>query len=153
VSFIIGPADLADAGELWTLQRAAFVDEARQLRNPLIPPLDETLEEVRIAFTEVTFLKVVDGTRIIGGGRLRNDGEAGWIERIAIAPDQQGRGIGSALLTALEAAARPNTRRFELFTAAPRSQNVAFYLRHGYSEVERIGHEAGVEIVHFAKPR
>jgi GNAT superfamily N-acetyltransferase len=153
VSLTIEPARDRDAGELWTLQRAAFVEEARELSNPFIPPLNETLAELRAAFSEVTFLKVVDGSRIVAAGRLRVRDDAGWIERIAVAPDQQGRGIGSALLPALEAEAPDAVEHFELYTAALRSLNLAFYERHGYVEAERIQDPSGVAVVHFTKRR
>jgi GNAT superfamily N-acetyltransferase len=153
VSFTIEHAGESDAGELWTLQRAAFVDEARELSNPFIPPLNETLDQLRAAFSEVAFLKVVEGNRIVGAGRLRLRDDAAWIERVVVAPDQQGRGIGSALMVALEAQASPATRRFELYTAALRTLNVAFYHRHGYIEAERIRDSSGVAVVHFAKQR
>jgi GNAT superfamily N-acetyltransferase len=153
VTATIGPADDSDAGELWTLQRAAFVDEARELANPFIPPLNETFDQLRAALSEVTFLKAVDGTRIVGAGRLRVGDTAAWIERLAVAPDQQGRGIGSALMIALEARAPVDTTRFELYTAQLRSMNVEFYRRHGYAEIERIHDSSGVAVVHFAKQR
>jgi len=153
VSLTIETASDGDAGELWTLQRAAFVDEARELSNPFIPPLNETLVELRSQFSQVAFLKVVDGSRIVAVGRLRVRDDAGWIERIAVAPDQQGRGIGSALLTALEAEATDAVVHFELHTAALRSLNLAFYQRHGYVELERIQDPSGVAVVHFTKRR
>jgi GNAT superfamily N-acetyltransferase len=151
VTLAIAPVDMRDAGELWTLQRAAFVDEARDLSNPFIPPLNETLEQLRAAMSEVAFLKVMDGTRIVGAGRLRMRDGAAWIERLVVAPDQQGRGIGSALVAALEAAAPATARRIELHTAAQRPMNVAFYQRHGYVEQARVQDSSGVTVVHFAK--
>ena len=153
MSYLIEPATDADAGELWTLQRAAFVDEARELSNPFIPPLNETLHQLRVALSEVVFLKAVDGARIIGAGRLRVRDAVGWIERLTVAPDQQGRGLGSAMMVALEAQAPAEVRRFELFTAEMRSLNITFYGRHGYAEVERIADPSGVAVVHFAKIR
>jgi GNAT superfamily N-acetyltransferase len=153
VGFTIDRAADADAGELWTLQRAAFLDEARELANPFIPPLNETLVQLRAALGEVRFLKAVDGHRIVGAGRLRVRDDAAWVERLAVAPDRQGEGIGSALIDALEAEAPPTARRFELHTAAVRSLNIAFYRRHGYVEVGRILDPSGVTVVHFTKTR
>ena len=153
VAMTIEDAGPDDAGELWTLQRAGFVDEARELANPFIPPLNETLDELRASFAQVVFLKAVDGARIVGAGRLRLRGETAWIERLVIAPDLQGRGIGSMLMDSLEARATPSTVRFELHTAAVRSLNIAFYQRHGYVEAGRIHDPSGVTVVHFVKQR
>lgn len=40
-------ADVADAGELLTLQRAAYVSEARIYGGPELPPLVQSLDERR----------------------------------------------------------------------------------------------------------
>lgn len=45
----ISPADDGDAGELLTLQRAAFVTEAQVYGDPRLPALTETLDELRAA--------------------------------------------------------------------------------------------------------
>ena len=42
----IRPIADADAGELLTLRRAAFVTEAQQYDDPHIPPLTQTLDEL-----------------------------------------------------------------------------------------------------------
>ena len=39
----IRPVTLEEAGELFTLRRAAFVTEAQQYDDPHIPPLTQTL--------------------------------------------------------------------------------------------------------------
>ena len=153
MSLTIAVATEADAGELFTVQRAAFVDEAREFGTPFIPPLNETLDELRAAFGAVTFCKAMDGTRVIGGGRLRINQHVGWIERLAIAPDCQGRGVGSAIMHALEAGAPASVTRFDLHTAAARTLNLAFYRRHGFHEVEQIIDPTGIVVVHFSKDR
>ena len=64
--------------------------------------------------------------------RLYND----WtipclIGRLVVAPELQGRGIGSSLLKALEAQF-PQARVFELFTGSKSEGNIRLYRRHGY---------------------
>ncbi len=142
----------ADAGEMWVVQRAAFLDEAFDLDNITIPPLNETLGQVRQAMTETTMVKAVAGTRIVGAGRLRQRNGVGWIERVAVAPDMQGHGVGSRLLAAIEQQIDADATRWELYTVAARSGNVAFYRRHGYSEIERLV-DRGIELVHYGKSR
>jgi ribosomal protein S18 acetylase RimI-like enzyme len=148
---VIAPAVEADSGELWTLQRGAFVEEALVLGHPRIPPLLETLDELRIAVSETDFLKATIGTRIIGTGRLGVVDGVAWIHRLAIAPDMQGMGIGSKVLRALEALVPPDISRVELHTAEVRSENLAFYVRHGYTEVALVEETIGVVVVHFGK--
>ncbi|MER6582469.1 hypothetical protein ABT267_42790, partial [Nonomuraea sp. NPDC001023] len=47
----------ADAGEILTLQRAAYVSEAQLYGDPYIPPLVESLEQVRKAVETGVVLK------------------------------------------------------------------------------------------------
>ena len=70
---ILGPGD---AGEILTLQRAAYVGEA-MLYDQFLPPLHETLDEVRAALAsdEVTVLGIRDAGRLIGTARIKADGD------------------------------------------------------------------------------
>lgn len=46
---VIRPALIGDAGEILTVQRAAFVAEAQSHGDPWLPPLTETLDAVAAA--------------------------------------------------------------------------------------------------------
>ena len=86
-----------DAGEVLTLQRAAYVGEA-MLYDQFLPPLFETLDEVAdVLASDVTVLGLRDGPRLIGTVRIKPDGE---IARLAVAPDRQHEGLGTRLLAA-----------------------------------------------------
>jgi ribosomal protein S18 acetylase RimI-like enzyme len=135
---IIADADPADAGELLTVQRAAYLSEAQLHETFALPPLTETLDEIRAAIASVTVLKAVSGTRIVGAVRGRADGDTCHIGRLAVAPDLQGNGIGTALVRAIEARF-PQVRRFELFTGPRSEANVRLYRRLGYVELPRQG--------------
>jgi GNAT superfamily N-acetyltransferase len=162
-----------DAGELLTLQRAAFVSEAQQYGDPLLPPLREGADQVRSAVADrrCTYLVVeatVDGRhgragRLLGSAQLwvdpgpsagRPDGPsgasllAGQVSRVVVVPDLHGSGLGSVLLAALHAAAEADGRlhRLELFTGADSVRNLAFYRRHGYHEAEVRHDDRGVRL-------
>jgi len=47
LSIVVADATVADAGELLTLQRAAYLSEGELHGDFRIPPLVETLEEVQ----------------------------------------------------------------------------------------------------------
>ena len=130
----IRPASDADSGEVLTLLRAAFVTEAQLHDDPHLPPLTETLDEVRAAVATGHLLIAVEGTRIVGTARgLPREGT--WhVARIAVAPDRQGAGLGSALLAAVEAAAPPEFEHFTISTGPKSVRNVALYERHGYQQ-------------------
>ncbi len=147
---MIGPEH---AGEVLTVQRAAFVAEARLYRTTEIPPLVETLDQLRHELVTTVTIGAWLGSRLVGAARLTLDGPIGWISRVAVAPDQQGQGIGSGLLDALEAAASSEVQRFQLAAGARSTDNLAMYVRRGYREVSRLVDTAGVELVVMGKDR
>ncbi|MEU8043812.1 GNAT family N-acetyltransferase [Micromonospora echinofusca] len=132
----IAPADVADAGEILTVQRAAFLTEAQHYADPFLPPLTETLDEVRAALAgPATVLTARLGDRLVGSVRAHVDGDTAHVGRLSVAPDQQGRGVGGRLLRAVEAVCAARVRRFALRTGADSAQNLRLYQRHGYRVV------------------
>ncbi|GAB3080366.1 GNAT family N-acetyltransferase [Micromonospora schwarzwaldensis] len=140
----IAPAVVADAGEILTVQRAAYLVEAQRYRDVFLPPLTETLDEVRAALAgPVVVLAARRGTRLVGSVRARLDGDTAHVGRLAVAPDQQGRGIGGRLLTAVEHACAGRVARFALFTGAESADNLSLYARRGYRVVAHRPDENG----------
>jgi len=129
-------AESADAGEVLTVLRAAFVTEAQLHDDPHMDPLTESLDQVRDAINAGTLLVATEGTRIVGTARGAERAAGVWhVSRIAIVPDQQGRGIGSALLVAAEAAAPDHIEQFHIATGPKSVRNIALYERHGYRQI------------------
>jgi GNAT superfamily N-acetyltransferase len=147
---VVGPDH---AGEVLTVQRAAFVGEARLYGTAEIPPLVETLDQLRHELATTVTMGAWLGSRLVGAARLTLDGPIGWISRVAVAPDLQGQGIGTGLLATLEAAAPPQVRRFQLAAGHRSSDTMAMYERRGYREVSRRVDAAGVELVVMGKDR
>ncbi|MCG5212494.1 GNAT family N-acetyltransferase [Streptosporangium soli] len=142
----------ADAGEILTLQRAAYVTEAQLYGDPFIPPLVESVDQIRKIIGDGTVLKAVEGGRIIGSVRGRLAGATCLVGRLVVAPDAQGRGVGGALLAALhddlaEAAV------FDLFTGHLSDGNLRLYRRHGYRETGRERVHDHLTLVHLRKER
>lgn len=141
-----------DAGEVMTLQRAAFVSEAQIYGSADMPPLTQTLDEVRWELRENLGCVALAAGRMVGALRARIDGELLLIGRIAIAPDMQGHGIGSRLLDAVEArGASAGAREAELFTGSLSEANIRLYERQGYREMERIEEGDGTAQVFLRK--
>lgn len=141
-----------DAGEVLTLQRAAFVSEALIYDSVHMPPLTQTLEEVEAELRENLGCVALVGTRIVGAARAVRDGDLLLIGRIAIAPDQQGQGIGSTLLEAVEARGREaGAIEAELFTGSLSEANLRLYERVGYVESERVDTGDGIEQIFLRK--
>jgi ribosomal protein S18 acetylase RimI-like enzyme len=132
-----------DAGEVLTLQRAAYVGEA-MIYDQFLPPLFETLDEVKdVLASDIAVLGIRDRGRLIGTVRIKPDGE---IARLAVAPDRQHEGLGTRLLEA--AIAHGGTW---LFTGDRSEANLRLYRRHGFEETRREP-VPGHELVYLTRP-
>ncbi len=149
---VVRPITPVDAGEVLTLQRAAFVQEALIYGTPHMPPLTQTLEEVEAELQQNDGCVAHLGPRMVGAVRARRDGDLLLIGRLAIAPDMQGRGIGSRLLAAVEGAAREaGAVEAELFTGSLSEANLRLYERECYVETERVDGDDGIQQVFLRK--
>ncbi|GAB3409367.1 GNAT family N-acetyltransferase [Schumannella luteola] len=146
---VAAPLGVADAGELLTLQRAAYATEAQLYGDPSLPALTQTLDELVDELRSVSALGIRAGGRLIGAVRWRVDGDVAEIGRLVIAPDQQGRGLGTRLLRAAEEAS--GARTFELFTGHLSVANIRLYEREGYAKSRREALRDGVELVFLRK--
>ncbi len=130
----IRPVAEQDAGELLTLRRAAFVTEAQIIGDPNIPPLTQTLDELRedLARPDVVTLGAWAGPRLIASIRVLTEGTRATLGRFAVAPDVQGRGIGTRLLDEIVTHLAEGTTEVWIFTSRDSLQNIAMYQKRGY---------------------
>ncbi|WP_394367723.1 GNAT family N-acetyltransferase [Nonomuraea phyllanthi] len=143
-------ARAADAGEILTVQRAAYVSEAQLYGDPYIPPLVESLEQVRKIIESAVMLKALDAGRVVGAVRGQVSGTTCLVGRLVVAPDHQGRGIGTALLAALHEAV-PEARAFDLFTGHLSEANLRLYRRLGYRETRRERMDDHLTLIHLRR--
>jgi ribosomal protein S18 acetylase RimI-like enzyme len=149
---VIEPARAGDEGEILTVQRAAYVSEAQRYDDPHIPPLTEPLDSVAAAVAAGQVIVARSGARLVGAVRGVVDGSVCHVGRLVVAPDQQRRGIGSALLAAVEAAHAGTVGEFALFTGADSAANLRLYERFGYRVVWTEPVTADWGLVHLSKP-
>lgn len=154
--FEIHPATVADAGELFTLQRAAYVDEAQAYGDPFILALTEGLSRIEglLASDEALVLKAVVGHRVVGSVRAGITETTGVVGRLVVAPDMRGRGIARALLSRVEDDLRerhPRLAALTLFTGAQSPDNQRLYRRLGYAETHRERVADHLVMVHMRK--
>ena len=145
----------ADAGELFTLQRACWVQEQQANPGVAIPALEETLGDLRAWLATDTVLVARAAGRRVGAVRARlharADGDVWDIGRLMVAPDLQGRGLGRALLERIEGRAPETAVGFELFTGSGSARNQRMYKKAGYRLHGE--HEPGVVVLTKRRPR
>jgi len=133
---IIERAETADAPEILALQKLAFLSEAQLYQDYLIPPLTQTLEELVESFSRNVVLKAVEQGTIVGSVHGRLSKGRCPIGRLMVHPGQQGRGIGSRLMEAIERSF-PEAESYRLFTGEKSLGNIRLYERLGYRTYER----------------
>jgi ribosomal protein S18 acetylase RimI-like enzyme len=143
-----------DAGEILTVQRAAYVTEAQLYGDPFLAPLVEPLEQVRALFDDpdTVVLKAVEGSRLVGAVRAKVREGTCLVGRLVVAPDRQGRGVGAALMTAVEAEMAGRATALVLFTGHLSAANLRLYRRLGYTEFRRERVSDHLVLVHLRKP-
>jgi len=146
------PADISDAAEILELQKLAYQSEAVLYDDWSIPPLTQTLDEIKKEFDEMTFLKICDSGRLIGSVRASIHEGTCNIGRLMVHPEFQHKGIGTRLLLAIETEF-PYARRYELFTGSRSEGNIRLYERLDYRIFHADRLSPQVELVFMEKLR
>ncbi|MGI5202665.1 GNAT family N-acetyltransferase [Spirillospora sp. CA-108201] len=149
---VIERAAPADAGEMMTVQRAAYVAEAQLYGDPFISPLVESVEQLRkVLAGDAVAMKAVLGGRLVGAVRAQFSDRTCLVGRLVVVPDLQRRGIGRRLLTELEGEIAGRAAACVLFTGHLSEANLRLYRRLGYSETHRERVAAHLTLVHMRK--
>ena len=148
--YTISPATLEDAPTMLDLQQRAFAEEGRRSGSMDIRPLTEPLDTVIEHVQRQTALVARDNGKIIGTIRGIVEGRVCTVRALAVDPANQGQGIGSALLNALERSL-PDVEQFDLTTNTVMERNVPFYERHGYRVTELTRHSELVTLAQMTK--
>jgi len=114
------------AGEVLTLQRAAYVTEAQAQahRDVDLPPLRLLLSALTAALSAQEVLTAGwrdEAGRLVAAVRVRVRRSApavAEVGRLTVVPDRQGHGLGSSLLTAVERQLPANVTDLRLFTVS-----------------------------------
>ena len=139
-----------DAGEVLTLQRAAYASEAQIYHDPFLPALTQTLAEVQSELAGPA-LGLRHGARLVGAVRWIVEDAVAKIGRLTVVPDLQGHGIGTRLLRAAEVISGVGS--FELFTGHRSAANIRLYEREGYHVTRREPLHKGVDLIFMSKSR
>lgn len=124
-------AELEDAAEILKLQKSTFAMEAKINDDCSIKPLNENAEDIEKAFEKQSYIKIVDGGRIIGSARGYIENGTCYIGRVIVDEQYQNMGLGTRLMKTIEEIFN-NADRYELFTGKKSSKNIYFYEKLGY---------------------
>lgn len=133
---------VSDAKELenvFEIRNRVFVEEQG---------VDPAVERDEFDKDGLHFLATWQGTPV-GAGRLVILGGRGRIGRLCVLPRYRGRGIGQALMRAIEAEARK--QRLQALYLHAQCHAVQFYLRLGYQAVGDEFWEAGIKHIEMEK--
>jgi ribosomal protein S18 acetylase RimI-like enzyme len=87
---------------------------------------------------ELFFVAVLEGT-VVGTAMGGYDGHRGWLYKLAVLPDIQGRGIGRALVLRVVAELKARgCPKMNLQVMASNAKVIAFYEKLGFAVEERI---------------
>lgn len=145
-------AELSDLEDILKLQKIAYLSEAEIYDDFEIPPLKQTLKELEKDFELSKIFVTRESDEIIGSINLRIIDGTGYITRLVVHPNYQGKGIGSRLLKYAEEV-YPEVCKIELFTGHKSLRNLKLYNKHGYKEVDRKKIHENLTEIYFQKDK
>lgn len=141
----------SDLKTVLCLQKAAFMEVARQMDNYNLPPLLQTIQDIRNDFETCTILKYTTlDNQIIGSvrGHIYDDNIC-YIGKLIVHPDFQNQGIGKVLMREIEKYF-PSCRKFMLFTGEETPNTLHLYGKVGYHVIYKKEID-GVNLIYMEK--
>lgn len=145
-------AELKDAKEILELQKLAYQSEAKLYNDWSLPALTQTIESLHQEFKDSIILKAIIKNKIVGSVRAKMENSICKIGRLIVNPEYQGQGIGTALLSRIEAM-QENMDGFELFTGSKSISNIRLYEKQGYVKSHTKVLSENVTLVFLVKPK
>jgi|GEM_PF-51893 len=147
--YTITEAQYEDLADILYLQKCCYLSEAESYQNYTIPPLTQTLEDIRKDCEKHTILKLEVNNKIIGSVRAYVENDTCYIGRLIVDADFQNRGFGKLLLESVERTFN-SVKRYELFTGSKSAKNLYLYHKLGYRECKE-KHMQGITIKYLEK--
>jgi len=146
---IIKIAIIDDLPFIIALQKRAFYAEAERIGDMNIPPMTQTLSSITDDFNNGVILKAEQNNKIVGSVRGYVVEDILYIGKVIVDPLYQRRGIGSALLRAVETMYPKH--RYELFTGDRNAESLNLYLKNGYVEYKRERYSDVLSFIYLEK--
>jgi len=144
---MIRPAAPADTAAVREIVRTAYEGYIPRIGIKPGPMRADYAELIAAGTTWVA----VDDDVVVGLVVLQDEPADLLLENIAVAPQAQGRGVGSQLMEFIEdEARRRGFGSIRLYTHEKMTENIAYYLRRGYVETHRTN-QLGFDRLFFRK--
>lgn len=124
-----------DLAQILELQKRAFYGQAVIYHDFSLPPLMQTLDDLKKEFREKNIYKIEQDGKIIGSVRCYIKGDALQIEKLIVDPEYQSRGIGTKLMNSIEDIYANSVSRYKIFTGHKSERNLHLYKKLGYQEI------------------
>jgi ribosomal protein S18 acetylase RimI-like enzyme len=124
-------ADITEADGILTLQKLAYQSEAELYQDWSIPPLTQSIEDIKTEFSTKTFFKACLDGKVVGSVRVSVNRGTCFVNRLIVHPEHQKKGIGTKLMETIEKEFS-SIERFELFTGSRSEGNIRLYEKLGY---------------------
>ncbi len=143
----ISPHDDTVGGRLLEVQHAAYAVEAEIIGDTRIPPLSETLDELRAR--PLTWAAAYDGDLLVGAVAWTETADEVDIDRLVVAPEAHRRGVGRALVE--EVTGRAGDRRIVVSTGRDNGPARGLYERLGFVKSGEVEVIPGLWVVEYAR--
>jgi phosphoribosylanthranilate isomerase len=146
----IETASLEDLPEILALQKLAYHSEAVLNDDFGIPPMVQTQAGIEAEFQQRTFLKALQGSRLVGSVRANLENGTCHIGRMIVHPERQNLGIGTRLMHAIETHFA-QAQCYELFTSKRSVRNLTLYQKLGYRIFKEEALSEKVQLIYLEK--
>lgn len=126
-----------DLDQILQLQKKAFYGQALIYNDFNLPPLMQTVEDLKEEFRLKQIYKVEHDGKIIASIRCYIKDNTLYLEKLVVDPDFQNRGIGTKMMTEIEQRYSSSVNRYALFTGHKSEKNLHIYNKAGYVEIRR----------------
>lgn len=140
-----------DLEQILQLQKRAFHGQALIYNDFSLPPLTQTIDDLKKEFREKSIYKLKQDGKIIASIRCNIKDNILYIEKLIVDPDFQNRGIGTKIMTDIEKRYSSYVNRYSLFTGDKSARNIHLYKKLGYKEIRQEPTNRDFKLIYMEK--
>jgi ribosomal protein S18 acetylase RimI-like enzyme len=148
---IIAKAVKEDLPVILDIQKKAFSEVARKFNLKSMPQIEQTLESLNNEFNDYIILKACIADLIVGSVRAYHEDDTCYISKLIVLPENQNKGIGKALMNAIENHFEPIVKRYELYTGSRDPRTKYLYSHLGYKNYKTEKYNDLISFVYMEK--